>query len=62
MKTKQSAKSKNGVTPEIPRKKDGLLELIQSLPKRKIPKGDLIKIYYEERGKKYGYASSHRNS
>lgn len=35
-------------------KKGGLIELIESLPRPKLPKGDLVKLYYERKGKEYG--------
>ena len=37
--------------------KKGLIELIESFPKPKIPKGDLIQLYYQQRKKKYGFQS-----
>jgi hypothetical protein len=39
-----------------PRKKN-ILELMKELPKpkRKVPEGDLRKLYYESRRKKYGF-------
>ena len=35
--------------------KKNLIDLIESLPKPRVPKGDLIKAYYEQNRKKYGF-------
>jgi hypothetical protein len=40
-----------------PTKRRNILELIDELPPPKVPlpKGDLVKLYYEDRKKKYGF-------
>jgi hypothetical protein len=35
--------------------KGALIKLIESLPKPKVPKGDLVKLYYKRNRKKYGF-------
>ena len=45
------------LTRQRPAKKENILELMARLPKPKgkLPEGDLKKLYYESRRKKYGF-------
>lgn len=61
MKIKRNMKSKKTTVIKAARKtsvimpaKMGLIEMIESFSKPKLPKGDLIKIYYEDRGRRNG--------
>jgi hypothetical protein len=56
MKDKKMSKSDKKKLEELVKRKAGLIEMIESFPKPKnVPEGDLVKLYFEEWGKKYGY-------